>query len=226
MPRSKRNKVIALTKVKKGDNKERKDGLIERIQDAVEKYQHVMLLRVENQKNELVKQVRQKFKSNGLVFMGNNNVMRLALGTDSDSEIADKIAHLGEKIGGECALLCTDASPAEAQRYFLELQEATFAKSGAAASETFTIPKGELNLPFSMEQHLRSCGLPTQLRDGKIIMLADHTVCHEGRALTVDQAQVLKLLGRKTSIFRMTPTGLWSKTETGGSYKNLGNNCI
>jgi len=222
MPRSKRNKVVTLSKVKKGDNKERKDGLIERIQDAVDKYEHVFVLRVENQKNDLIKQVRQHFKTTGLIFMGNNNVMKLAVGTEADNEIAEKIHHLGEKIAGDCAILCTSCNPAEVQRYFLELQVGTFAKGGAIASETVVLPKGLLDMPFSMEQHLRSLGLPTQLKDGKINLLSDHTVCQEGKPLAIDQAQVLKLLDRKMSAFRMLPIGIWSKAN-GGSFKNLHN---
>ncbi len=42
-----------------------------------------------------------------------------------------------------------------------------------------------------MEQHLRSLGLPTILKDGKIQMLSDYTVCTPTKPLTVDQCQLL-----------------------------------
>ncbi len=37
--------------------------------------------------------------------MGNNNIMRLALGNSVENEIFEKISHLAEKIQNECALL-------------------------------------------------------------------------------------------------------------------------
>eukprot|EP00392_Amoebophrya_sp_AT5.2_P012889 g12996.t1 len=227
MPKSKRVRQVALTKVKKVDGKERKDGLIEKIQDAVDEYKHALVLTVENQRNELIKQIRLHFtkkgaaeKKGGRLFMGNNNVIKLALGNSPANEIADKIHYLGEKIQGECALLCSDMDPSEVQRFFTEFQKETFARGGTVATETYTIPQGELALPFSMEQHLRSLGLPTILKDGKIQMLSEHVVCREGKPITVDQAQILKLMGRQTAVFRMTPIAVWSK-ENGGSFKNI-----
>ncbi len=44
MPRSKRNRVVTLSKVKKSDAKDKKDDLIEKIQDAVENHKYCFVL--------------------------------------------------------------------------------------------------------------------------------------------------------------------------------------
>ncbi len=77
-----------------------------------------------------------------------------------------------------------------------------------------------IRFAHSMEAHLRSLGMPTTLKEGKILCLANFVVCKEGQPLTVDQAQILKLFDRKQSTFRMTPSALWSKAD-GGSFRTL-----
>ncbi len=105
MPRSKRNKEVTLSKVKKAPNKEKKDDLILKIQDAVEANVFGYVVAVENQRNDFLKQVRKDLAAKATIFMGKNNVMKLALGTNASNEVADKIHLLSEQITGTCALL-------------------------------------------------------------------------------------------------------------------------
>ena len=53
------------------------------------------------------------------------------------------------------------------RRFLQSLVEPTFARSGFIATDDFSLPQGEVPLPFSMETQLRKYGLPTRLRDGK-----------------------------------------------------------
>ena len=105
MPRSKRNKEVALTKVRKAPSKEKKDNLIIKIQDAVENYGSAYVLKVENERNEFLQKIRGHFATTGVLFMGKKNVMKLALGTNASSEVASAIHLLSEKICGNSALL-------------------------------------------------------------------------------------------------------------------------
>ena len=47
----------------------------------------------------------------------------------------------------------------------------SFARNGAVATETVVLPEGPLDMPHSMEPHLRQLGLPTRLKDGMLIIL-------------------------------------------------------
>merc|ERR1711933_45369 len=75
-------------------------------------------------------------------------------------------------------------------------------------------PDALAKLPHSIEAHLRQLGLPTRLLEGKIHMLADHTVCKEGQELSADAAQVLKLLELKQAHFSMEVEAHWAKDGT------------
>lgn len=214
MPRSKRNKEVHLTNVKK-QGKERKNDLMENIREAVEKYENVVLVEFDQQRNVHVKEVRQRF-ANGRLFFGKNKLMQLALGTTPETEVEENLHQMAQEVVGQVGLLLTDEPIEAVQKYFEEFRPVDFAKSGFVATRTISLPRGEdtfKSMSHAIEPHLRTLGLPTQLNNGKIIMLGDHVVCTEGKELTVDSAQILKLLDIKMSAFQLTPKAVYSKKD-------------
>lgn len=219
MPKSKRSKVVPLTKVKKRP-KDKKDKLIDEVRDATSKFKNLFLLSIENERNAFIQEVRKKFRP-GRLICAKNKVMQLALGTKPSSECQDNIHKLAEMITGQCGLLFTDKGPSDVQSFLAEYRPIDYARSGATATETVILPRGEdalAHLPHSIEHHLRQLGMPTQLRDGKIHLLGDHTVCKEGQELSADAAQVLKLLDMKQAVFLMAVEAHWQK---GGKFKDF-----
>mmetsp|Transcript_39184 Transcript_39184/g.92232 ORF Transcript_39184/g.92232 Transcript_39184/m.92232 type:complete len:225 (-) Transcript_39184:122-796(-) len=214
MPKNKRNKVVTLSKVKKKE-KTVKDKLIEEIRDACGKYSRVYLLAIDNERNQFLQEVRKQLRPSALIC-ARNKVMQVALGTSPSTECQDGIHKLAEQITGQCALLFTEKKLPEVQSFFASYRPYDFARSGATATETVTLQRGPdalSKLPHSIEAHLRQCGLPTQLREGKIHLLGDHTVCKAGKELSSDAAQVLKLLDIKQAQFVMSVEAHWAKGE-------------
>jgi len=203
-----------LTSVKK-QGKERKNDLMENIRVAVEKYENIVLVELDQQRNVHVKEVRQRF-ANGRLFCGKNKLMQLALGTSPETEVEENLHQMAQEVVGEVGLLLTDEPIEAVQKYLSEFRPVDFAKSGFVATRTISLPRGEdafKTMSHAIEPHLRTLGLPTQLNNGKIIMLGDHVVCTEGKELTVDQAQILKLLEIKMSTFIMTAKAVYSKKD-------------
>lgn len=220
MPKSKRAKVVSLTKVRKKD-KSLKDNHIEEIREASGKYKTGLLINVENERNQFMKEVRRKLHP-GRLFYGKNKLMQHALGMTPATECQDKIHKLARHISGHAAILFTDSPLAKIQEYFEEYRPSEFARSGAIATETVVLPAGPdalANQPHSIEAHLRSIGLPTQLQNGKVVLLGRHTVCKEGKAITSDQAQVLKLIDKKLASFQMTVLAKWTRST--GAFEKL-----
>jgi len=212
MPKTRRNKVVSLTKVKKRP-REKKEALIEEIREVSGVFQRCYIISVENDRANFMQAVRQKFRT-GRLFYAKNKVMQLALGTTAATECQDGIHQISERIIGRVALLFTNQPPAEVQGFFAEYRPSDFARCGATATEKVVLPRGQDaldHLPHSMEAHLRQCGLPTQLLDGKIHLLGDHTVCKEGQELTSDAAQILKLLDVKQAQFILTVEAHWKR---------------
>jgi len=212
MPRSKRAKVVSLTKVKKR-SKDKKDAVIEDIRDTAGTAQNVVLVSLNNERNTFLQEIRAKLRPSKLIC-AKNKQMQLALGTVPAQECQTGIHRLSQRIGGHCGLLFTDKTIEEIQAIFESFMPLDFARSGAVAMDTVKLPKGSdtlSKLPHSIETHLRQLGLPTQLKEGKILLLGDHTICTKGKELSSDAAQILKLLDFKQARFKVTAKAVWNR---------------
>ena len=218
MPKSKRAKVVSLTKVKKRP-KEKKDDLIEDIRESCEKFSRVFLVSIENERNQFMQEIRKQLRP-GKMVCTKNKIMQTALGTSPENECQDNIHKISQMISGHCALLFTNQSPEEVEKIFAEYRPSDYARSGSTATDTVTLPRGLealAALPHSIEAHLRQLGLPTVLKEGQIHLLGEHTVCKAGQELSADAAQVLKLLNIKQAHFTLTVEAHWQKN---GEFKD------
>ena len=78
MPKSKREKQISLTRTQK-KGLELKQDVIQKVKDAADKYARVFVIRVENMRNNKLKEVREEWHHSKF-FFGKNKVMAFALG--------------------------------------------------------------------------------------------------------------------------------------------------
>jgi len=210
MPKSKRDKDVSLTKVKK-KTKESKLALVDAIRAAVDEYKTLLLFTVENMRTTKFVQVRQEFKRDSRFFFGKNNVMSIALGRSSEDEYKDGLHKISKRLQGQCGLMFTNRPISQVLEYFASFKELDYARAGHQVDETVTLPAGPLeHFAFSMEPQLRKLGLPTQLQKGVITLLSDFVVCTEGDKLTPDQARILKLLDKTLASFSVTLIAQWT----------------
>lgn len=217
MPKSKRNKVISLTKVKKR-TRERKDKHITNIQSCGLKYKRTYVLSIENDRNNFLKEVRRHFREDELMC-GKNKQMQFALReiAASHKKHREGITELSDLLEGQCCLMFSNKEYIDIKTFLNTYHPADYARCGAIATETISLPRGFdalAHLPHSIETHVRSLGLPTKLHDGRLQLLADYTVVQKDKEISADQAQVLKLLDIKQAKFRMAVKGYYEK-ETG-----------
>ena len=95
MPRSKRNKVVSLTKVKK-KGRAAKEELVSIVQDALDEYKNAYVVSFENMRAGPFKQIQQNMREHSKFFLGKNKVMSVALGRIPEEEHADN-SHLLSK---------------------------------------------------------------------------------------------------------------------------------
>lgn len=183
-------------------------------------------------RNAHLKDIRADWKETGRMFFGRVSVMALALGTSPEREHMPGLSKLSNHLKGQVGLFFTSWDVSETLDYFHSIRRPEFARAGCVATQTFIIPSGgplspilsqedkaagiERSTPFpsAMEPQLRKLGLSTRLEKGSIMMAAEQTVCKAGDKLTSEQAQILKLMGVKMSVFRVGLRWLWDK-ETG-----------
>eukprot|EP00468_Gymnochlora_sp_CCMP2014_P005143 CAMPEP_0167754128 /NCGR_PEP_ID=MMETSP0110_2-20121227/8097_1 /TAXON_ID=629695 /ORGANISM="Gymnochlora sp., Strain CCMP2014" /LENGTH=245 /DNA_ID=CAMNT_0007639971 /DNA_START=2133 /DNA_END=2870 /DNA_ORIENTATION=- len=210
MPKSKRAKIVHLTKVKK-KGRGKGDAFIEEVRDMVDEYSYIYLFSLENQRNAALKNLRILWK-NSRFMIGRNKLMAVALGVDENSEFRTGLGELGQRLKGECGLLFTDKETKQVRKYFREFKESQFARSGTTAPRKETLPAGPLdeNWPVSMEPQLRKLGLPVRINKGKLFLATETQVCAAGDTLTPEQCKILELFNKKMVSFRVHILGVYN----------------
>jgi len=209
MPKSKREKQISLTRTQK-KGLELKQDVIKKVRDACDKYARVFVVRVENMRNNKLKEVREEWHHSKF-FFGKNKVMAFALGKSETDEYKDNLHRVSACLRGQRGLLLTNSTQAEVKTWFESYSDLDFARTGCAAEKEVVLKEGPLEgFSHSMEPQLRQLGLPTKLVKGVVTLTRDYVVCKEGDSLKPEQARVLKLLGHQMAEFKIHVVAVWS----------------
>ena len=215
MPKSKRSKVVALTKVKKKD-RSAKENLVEQVQEALDTYKNAFVLSFANMRATPFKMLAHRMREDSKFFLGKNKVIQIALGKTPEDEYATNSSTLAKYLRGHVCLLTTNKSRSEAEKFFAEQDFEDFATAGTEAEYTVHLAKGLDTLDgyaHSLEPYLKQLGLPFKLNMQKLELLSDVYVCREGQTLNVEQCKILKLLGYKMGKFKLEM--LAHRTEKG-----------
>jgi len=221
MPRSKRAKLVSLTKTDKRVTRSHKEKFVAEIQEHAEKWKHLYLLRVGNMRNSALKIVRDQWKGTARLFFGRTRVMAVALGTSEDNECRSGMHTVSNHLQGQVGLFFTDYPPDEVEAWFDDFSKPDFARSGNKATDTIKLPVGPIvqyndatsTFPSSMDPQFRKLGLTTVLKRGVPSLEYEHIICKKGDILTPEQAQLLKLVGVQMAVFKVTLAGRWSEKE-------------
>ncbi|KAI0304473.1 ribosomal protein L10-domain-containing protein [Multifurca ochricompacta] len=220
MPKSKRQKLVSLTKVSK-KTREHKGAQISELQSNVEKWRYCWLFDVGNMRNAHLKTVRRLWKDSARLFFGRGALMAKALGTTPEEEHRPGLAPLATQIKGQVGLLFTDTEPQEVIEWFKDFRQPDFARSGNHAARTVILPVGPIMqhhsdppepFPHNEEPQLRKLGLTTVMRKGVPTLENPHKLCEKGKVLSAEQAQLLKLIGEKMVEFRVGLRARWDST--------------
>ncbi|KAL0698850.1 hypothetical protein Bca4012_054972 [Brassica carinata] len=224
MPKSKRDRPVTLSKTKK-KGREHKEGIVNGIREAVEKYSSVYVFSFENMRNIKFKEFRQQFRHNGRFFLGSNKVMQVALGRSASDEMrpgifkASKVClyccgMLFQLLHGDAGLLVTDMPKEEVESLFNAYEDSDFSRTGSTAVETVELKEGPLEqFTHEMEPFLRKQGMPVRLNKGTVELLSDFVVCEEGKPLSPESSRILRLLGIKLATFKLNLVCRWSPND-------------
>ena len=97
MPKSKRDRVVALTVVKKKD-RAWKESLVQSIRDCISAYPSVFVFRCENMRNDAFKGLREDLSETSRFFVGGNKLMRAAFGKNDEEEVEKGAASFARHI--------------------------------------------------------------------------------------------------------------------------------
>ncbi|KAL9603067.1 MAG: hypothetical protein Q9219_001431 [cf. Caloplaca sp. 3 TL-2023] len=226
MPKSKRAKVVHLTKTQK-KGKELTLRLYANIQECIPQYPYIYVFSVENMRNNYLKEVRTELAGDSRIFFGKTRVMAKALGESPSSESFPSTSLLSVHLTGPCGLIFSHQDPPSILAYFSNFHPLCYARTGIISTRSFTLPTGTLYtrageipttedvpLAHSIEPTLRKLGVPTKLVKGRVELDEPFEVCREGEVLGSGQTTLLKMFGVATAEFGVEVKAWWIK-ETG-----------
>ncbi|KAL8644893.1 MAG: hypothetical protein Q9226_007546 [Calogaya cf. arnoldii] len=226
MPRSKRAKVVHLTKTQK-KGKELTLRLYANIRECIPQYPYIYVFSVENMRNNHLKDVRSQLADDSRVFFGKTRVMAKALGDSPSTEPYPATSLLAAHLSGPCGLIFSQRDPQSMLEYLSAFHPISYARAGTVASSSFTLPSGmlytrggeipiteDVPLAHSLEPMLRKLGVPTRLEKGKVMLDEEFQVCKEGEVLGSGQTTLLKMFGVAMAEFGVEVRAWWVK-ETG-----------
>ncbi|KAF8919501.1 ribosomal protein L10-domain-containing protein [Mucidula mucida] len=217
MPKSKRSKVVSLTKVAK-KTRDQKNAMMQEVQSNAEKWQYCWLFEVGAMRNSHLKTVRNLWKDTARIFFGRGAVMAKALGLTPEEEHKQGIHKLAKQIKGQVGILFTNTEPKEVIEWFADFKQPDFARAGNVASRTVVLPVGPVMrhhsdppepFPHNEDPQLRKLGLTTTMNRGVPTLTTAHKLCEKGKTLSSEQAQLLKLTGEKMVVFRVALLARW-----------------
>ena len=217
-----------MTQTDKRATREHKSAYIEEVRSAVDSHDALYLFSYENMRSNKFKDIRMHFRSTPMndapsrIFLGKNKLLQVALGRTPEDEYSDNLRQVSKLIsGGSVGLLFSSRSRAEVEEYFENFVEPDFARAGFEAPRNISVENSMLeNFPVSMVEQLRKLGLPTQVDNGKVVLMDgrnEFRICKEGETLSAEKCKLLVQFGKKISEFRVSLVCRWS----GGEFEML-----
>jgi mRNA turnover protein 4 len=122
-------------------------------------------------------------------------VCQVALGRTEAEEHAENLHLLSKRLRGQCGLLFTNRPREDVEAFFSSFALADYARSGATATQDVDIAAGPLpQFNHALEPYLRQLGLPCKLVKSVVTLERDYRICTAGKALTSEQARLLKVI--------------------------------
>lgn len=194
MAKSKRNKVVSLTKTKKSNVSEKKLDLVEKIQKYMNNFKYCYSFSHKNMTTMPMQELRNFFSDSKFV-VGKNKVLQIALGRNEEESFKPNSFQLSKFLNNSCGLLFTDKDPEYIVDYFKNYSVDYYGTVGTIAKSTMILPHGRCEIldqfPSSMESQLKQLGLKVRLVDAKWYLLSEYVVHKEGEKLTADQARMI-----------------------------------
>ncbi|PWN42668.1 hypothetical protein IE81DRAFT_323216 [Ceraceosorus guamensis] len=219
MPKSRRDKVISLTRVSKKD-RAAKASHMDLVRKAAQDHAYCWVFTIGSLRNTFLKEVRDLWKGSR-IFFGRNRLIAKALGESPEEEVRDGIHGVSKMLSGPVGLLFTDELPSAVIDWFETYERRDFARTGNKATQDVVLPSGPVMmrsdppeaLSHPLEPKLRKLGMPTELQRGVPTLLRDYKVCSKGQALTSEAAQILKLLLIQDATFQIVPLAYWEASS-------------
>jgi len=167
---------------------------IAKVKETIEEmknYKTVALLNLQKLPDSLLQSLRKRIRDDG----GSVKILRKAVITRvlaSDPRLKEKVSECEKPV----ALVLTNWSPYQLNRFLKESYKKRAAKAGETAPSDIVVLEGETDLPPGPAlSGLKAGGVNVQIKGGKIVVAKDSVVAKAGDKITTQKAKALQTLG-------------------------------
>lgn len=159
--------------------------------EEMKNYKTVALLDLKKLPDALLQTLRKRIKDKGgKVYILRKPVIKRVL------ESNKKLAERSDECRKPVALILTNDSPYQLNKFFKENRKKRAAKVGDVAKEDIVVPAGDTDLPPGPAlSELKAGGVNVAIKGGKIVVNKDSTVAKAGEEITTPKAKALQTLG-------------------------------
>lgn len=163
------------------------EGTIEEMKN----YKTVALLDLKKLPDALLQTLRKRIKEKG----GKVKILRKPV-IKRVLESNKKLSEHTEECTRPVALILTNDSPYQLNKFFKENKKKRAAKVGDVAQSDIVVPAGDTDLPPGPAlSELKAGGVNVAIKGGKIVVNKDSTIAKAGEAITGPKAKALTTLG-------------------------------
>ena len=186
---------------------EKKQQLVQELLQQVKEHPVVGLVNLENLPAQQLQRMRQMLMKSGVsIRMARKTLLSLAL-QQSGKEHIDKLA---SRMSGLPALLFAKANPFTLYKTIQKNKSKAPAKPGQKAPRDISVKAGPTNFaPGPIISELAAVGIKTKVENGKLAVIQDTVIVHEGQEISPKVAETLKRLDIQPMEIGLDLVGVW-----------------
>ncbi|KAL7670558.1 hypothetical protein ACOME3_005493 [Neoechinorhynchus agilis] len=217
MPKSRKDKKVSLTSVKRKQGRQVKLDLISKFRQMIDKYDRLFVFSLHNEKNSALKEARLKWRDSGTIFLGKNKVLRVALGKDDRSAYRTNSHLVSSLLVGKIGILMTNKTESEVLDWFKTFGVTGYARAGDVCPQDVTIYNEDVStFGYAAVPQLRKLGLDVEMDNGVVkLSRNEQQICKNGDKLAPEQANLLERFGYQLSRFHLKALCQW-EIKNGG----------
>ncbi|KAI1418970.1 ribosomal protein L10-domain-containing protein [Xylaria sp. FL1777] len=175
-----------------GASKEKKAEYFPKLKALLEEYKSVFIVTVDNVSSQQMHEVRQSLRSEAVVLMGKNTMVRRALKTFiADTPEYEKLL---PHVKGNVGFVFTNGELKTIRDKILSNKVAAPARAGAVAPLDVWVPAGNTGMEPGKTSFFQALGVPTKIARGTIEITTDLKLVESGNKVGPSEATLLNML--------------------------------
>jgi len=170
-----------------------KKQVVGEITDAMKKHAVVAVVDLHGIPSAQLQLMRQGMRPKAKIIMSRNTLMDLAI--DEASKDKPGLEKMKDYMGGQVAIVATDANPFRLFKEMESTKSKAPAKPGDVAPEDIEVKAGDTPFkPGPIVGELQKVGIPAGIEGGKIVIKKDKVLVKKGETISAELAAVLPKL--------------------------------